>query len=569
MKPKRIQMPNYSQYEYANVLPPFRELDRVNENDISTLVCYDSHKLELSLNDLTDNTLADYLYMLFCKKGLMTAGLIRKLVVFFVRRYQNQILPWVQTYLDSKKLTLDEWLNAVKKQCQGDIVCLYLLNIITGQHTCIHLKDGQMWSTLRRVPINHDEHVAMCDLHLVYLGFGAFIKLIPVQPRDIKGFVIIGTITADDQATRDQLGLMAKNQEEVRLSCPPSRPTATAGSASQLTRVECEMSAMSSKPITPSSSNIVTSGTVPSVISSPTPSMSTKPCCTPGVLQRPFQVLVKKLTTAEIAHYTNRQSSEKKPPPPPPVIPCSVHLQKLLPRDIQDYQTVQAKLRSRVKKIHQPRETADTSQTERPTATKAPTVAALPKHRHVFAVKKHILKKCHTKMYLKCRVRGCVMAYVTFNTVHSMTSHHCLHHQNITYPCSNCDKKLPTPNSLRLHQYIHQAKTHKCNVCNDSFVYLSSLKQQQRKHCKQKVYECFHGTCNKKYKYPQDLRRHVQSHFTASHECDFCDKCFKEKRLLKHHLAVHQKTPAYKCKTCGEGFRHNNQLYWHRRKAHN
>ena len=61
-------MPNYSQYEYADVLPPFRELDRVDENDISTLVCYNSHKLELSLNDLTDNTLADYLYMLFHKK---------------------------------------------------------------------------------------------------------------------------------------------------------------------------------------------------------------------------------------------------------------------------------------------------------------------------------------------------------------------------------------------------------------------------------------------------------------------------------------------------------------------
>ena len=209
MKPKKTQMPNYSQYEYADVLPPFSEFDRVDEKDISSLECCNAYKLEVSLNELTDTKLSNYLYMLFRKKGLMTAGLIRKLVVFFVRRYQNQILPRVQTYLDSKKLTLDEWLNAVKQERRGDILCLYLLNIITGRHTCLHLKDGQIWSTLKRVPVNHDEHVAMCDLHLVYLGFGAFVKLIPV-PLDTKDFVIIGTITADDQATCDKLCLMVK-----------------------------------------------------------------------------------------------------------------------------------------------------------------------------------------------------------------------------------------------------------------------------------------------------------------------------------------------------------------------
>ena len=171
-------------------------------------------------------------------------------------------------------------------------------------------------------------------------------------------------------------------------------------------------------------------------------------------------------------------------------------------------------------------------------------------------------------MYLKCRVRGCIMAYVTFNTVCSITAHHCLHHQHVTFSCPNCDKKLPTPNSLQLHQYSHKAKTYSCNVCNDSFVHINKLKQHQRKHCKQKVYKCFHGSCTKKYKHPQDLRHHVESHLKTTYECDLFDKCFKEKRLLKHHLAIHQKIPAYSCDKCSEGFHHNNQLYCHSRKCH-
>ena len=66
------KLPNYSQYDYADILPSFRELDRMCENEIATLVCSDRYKLELSLNQLTDDILNDYLYMLYQKKGLET-----------------------------------------------------------------------------------------------------------------------------------------------------------------------------------------------------------------------------------------------------------------------------------------------------------------------------------------------------------------------------------------------------------------------------------------------------------------------------------------------------------------
>ena len=98
----------------------------------------------------------------------------------------------------------------------------------------------------------------------------------------------------------------------------------------------------------------------------------------------------------------------------------------------------------------------------------------------IFTMRKHILKKRHTKAYLKCRVPGCSTAYVTFNTMRNVTAHHRLHHPTITYKCSRCAKIAPTPNSLRLHMYYHRNKQYKCNVCDQSFVYQSKLKQHKR-----------------------------------------------------------------------------------------
>ena len=137
------------------------------------------------------------------------------------------------------------------------------------------------------------------------------------------------------------------------------------------------------------------------------------------------------------------------------------------------------------------------------------------------------------------------MAYVTFHSVRSATAHHALHHPLVTYKCSKCTKIAPMPNSLRLHMYYHKDKQFKCNICNQKFVYQSKLKQHKRMHTKSKMYECFHGGCNKKYRHPQDLIRHIQYHQEKTFECDFCEKKFAEKRLLKRHSSTSKYYPIY------------------------
>ena len=134
------------------------------------------------------------------------------------------------------------------------------------------------------------------------------------------------------------------------------------------------------------------------------------------------------------------------------------------------------------------------------------------------------------------------------------------------YQCTKCAKSLPTLNSLCLHSYDHQPKIYSCSTCKQDFVYQSKLKQHQRKHVTQKLYQYFHGGCKQKYKHPQDLTQHIASDQRKSHECDFCEKTFTERRLLKRHLAVHRSTPAYTCTKCGTRFHHNNQLYHHWKK---
>ena len=108
-----VYLPNYSNYDYADKLPPFSEHDRILKTNLPSLVCYHNYQTERKLNQFTDNVLNNHLYMTFRKKNLETPKLICKLVIFFIHHYKKLLSKKAQDYLDSKKLTIDEWLNSV------------------------------------------------------------------------------------------------------------------------------------------------------------------------------------------------------------------------------------------------------------------------------------------------------------------------------------------------------------------------------------------------------------------------------------------------------------------------
>ena len=66
-KPKS-KIPNYSKYDFADIMPTFMETDRVLKKDLHKLECYGNYELEVSLNHFSDTMLNDHLYTMY-KKG--------------------------------------------------------------------------------------------------------------------------------------------------------------------------------------------------------------------------------------------------------------------------------------------------------------------------------------------------------------------------------------------------------------------------------------------------------------------------------------------------------------------
>ena len=164
-------------YYFADNMQPFSEADRILEQDIHEIGCYDTFELEAPLNRFSDTMLNQHLYSMYRKGKLEKPVVMRKLLCFFVRQYRKELEPKVNEYLQSKKLTMDDWINAVKSNRRGDILSVFFLSMITGKHTFIHLKNKRIWCTLKVVPLHHQELIERCEIHLVYMGFGIFLQL--------------------------------------------------------------------------------------------------------------------------------------------------------------------------------------------------------------------------------------------------------------------------------------------------------------------------------------------------------------------------------------------------------
>ena len=239
----------------------------------------------------------------------------------------------------------------------------------------------------------------MCDLHLVYLGFSAFLCLVPRLAVDIKEqeLRILGHVIGDDPNTNMELMKRAIRKEKIVE--PTNNPaTAAAGSAEQLPRVESELNMPPTKfPDSSSSQNAQTSK---------------------EAICKPLSVYLTRLSKDEIMKY-QCANIEAKPQLVSCVKPCKIIIWKLA---LRYGQTVLLKKHSEhsdecklltKKPLHKPTK-----------ALQKCTIKQEKRRIHVFNMRRHILKKWHTKAYLKCRVHGCSMAYVTFNTEKCNSSPH-------------------------------------------------------------------------------------------------------------------------------------------------
>ena len=137
-------------------------------------------------------------------------------------------------------------------------------------------------------------------------------------------------------------------------------------------------------------------------------------------------------------------------------------------------------------------------------------------------------------------------------------------HRAIKYQCSTCLKWIMTPSRFNDHKYLHQEAQYKCRHCNKTFYFKSGLQLHKNLHRRYKMYKCFAKNCNCRYKWPQDLLRHVKIHLKLNLCCEVCDYSTHERRLLRQHKLKHQDHKKYKCrKNCITTFKYAMQRYRH------
>ena len=115
---------------------------------------------------------------------------------------------------------------------------------------------SEKWKSLEHIasnPLHHDELIARCDMHFVYMGFGIFLCLVR-QPPTVPDINILGTIHSDNPATLNKLisstqGVIGMTKSVTTVTT--STANSVAGSTTQLSWVESELKAKSTKPVKP------------------------------------------------------------------------------------------------------------------------------------------------------------------------------------------------------------------------------------------------------------------------------------------------------------------------------
>ncbi|XP_066090033.1 PR domain zinc finger protein 5 isoform X2 [Saccopteryx bilineata] len=131
----------------------------------------------------------------------------------------------------------------------------------------------------------------------------------------------------------------------------------------------------------------------------------------------------------------------------------------------------------------------------------------------------------------------------------------------------SCGKRLKSRDALRRHhENVHAGDPKKklvCSVCNKKCSSASSLQEHRKVH---EIFGC--QECRKKFISANQLKRHMITHSEKRpYNCEICNKSFKRLDQVGAHKVIHSEDKPYKCKLCGKGFAHRN-VYKNHKKTH-
>ncbi|XP_017060892.1 zinc finger protein weckle-like isoform X1 [Drosophila ficusphila] len=136
-----------------------------------------------------------------------------------------------------------------------------------------------------------------------------------------------------------------------------------------------------------------------------------------------------------------------------------------------------------------------------------------------------------------------------------------------TYICDTCGKQLKTTTALKEHYLVHtDNRPFKCSVCTASFKNQARLKAHHQIH-EEPSFVC--NICGKKLHTRGNLKKHKVMHSEERRlKCDVCGALFKRSKTFKNHLLSHTGLRPYVCNYCEKSFTTNYNCRLHKLKKH-
>ena len=151
------KLPSNNPYGYKVVVDPIYEYKCITRDEMIGLPCRVIHLIKPRSVKIWED---DNLYAIYAPHVNKLVTFIREWLKCFAISNSSLLNRCAKNYLVSKGMTIKVWLNAIKEGWKGDILSLYGLCLLLDIHTVVHLYNGGIWTTLKRVPNDHDEVIS-------------------------------------------------------------------------------------------------------------------------------------------------------------------------------------------------------------------------------------------------------------------------------------------------------------------------------------------------------------------------------------------------------------------------